>query len=177
MLAVWAAAGLSLMLAAAPPGYCTGQPVTDDSGVPYDANGQRVLDGFGKERYPNGARLTNDYGDEIYYSNGARVRSATGDLLSPNGAAVKSASGQVRYPNGQDARMSSATCYFENGVEMNPCQLVVPIHDLDIAAGTIDLRRVRYEFPAATAVISLTADLAAGRLDRGSISAVCPSRS
>jgi hypothetical protein len=41
--------------------------------------------------------------------------------------------------------------------------------------GAIDLRRVRYEFPSGAAVITLAADLAAGRLDRASIAAVCPS--
>ena len=187
MAAGLAVIGLGLLLAAAPASYCSGERVADDAGVPYYANGQRVLDGFGKELYPNGTRLTNDYGDEIRYSNGGRVRSATGDLLFPNGAVVKSASGQVRYPNGQDARTSSGTCYFQTGIEMKPCQRLVPVrellaggetifYDLDVIAGTIDLRRVRYEFSAPGAIVSLTADLAAGRLDRASIGAVCPSR-
>jgi hypothetical protein len=47
---------------------------------------------------------------------------------------------------------------------------------LDIAAGTIDLRTIRYEFPIGAAIVALTADLSAGRLDRSSITAVCPSR-
>jgi hypothetical protein len=160
----------------------------DDFGVLYYPNGQRVVDGFGKEHYPNGARVTNDYGDEIRYSNGARVRTASGDVLFPNGAPVKSASGQVRYPNGQQARTATGTCYFETGVEMKPCQRVVPIRDrlpggetafyqLDVAEGAIDLRNVRYEFPSGAAVTTLIADLAAGRLDRASIAAVCPSSS
>jgi hypothetical protein len=185
MLAGWVLLGLTL-IAAAPPAYCTGQRITDDFGVFHYPNGQRVVDGFGKELYPNGTRVTNDYGDEIRYSNGGRVRSASGDLLFPSGTAVTSASGQVRYSNGQQTRTSTGTCYFETGVEMNPCQRVVPIRDrlaggetafyqLDIAGGTIDLRNVRYEFPSGAAVITLAADLAAGRLDRASIAAVCPS--
>jgi hypothetical protein len=99
---------------------------------------------------------------------------------------VKSASGQVRYPNGQQARTATGTCYFETGVEMKPCQRVVPIRDrlpggetafyqLDVAEGAIDLRNVRYEFPSGAAVTTLIADLAAGRLDRASIAAVCSS--
>ena len=170
MLAARALLGLTL-IAAAPAAYCTGQRITDASGVPYYPNGQRVVDGFGKE----------------YYSNGGRVRSASGELLFPNGTPVKSASGQVRYPNGQQVRTSTGTCYFETGIEMNPCQRVVPMrerlsggetvfYELDVAAGAIDLRRLRYEFPSSAAVITLTADLAAGRLDRASIAAVCPSR-
>jgi hypothetical protein len=181
------AVGVGLMLlAAAPASYCTGQRVADESGVPYYPNGQRVVDGFGKEYYPNGTRIVNDYGDEIRYSNGARVRSASGELLFPNGAPAKSASGQVRYPNGQQTRTSSGACYFETGVEMSPCQRVVTIRDrlaggetafyqLDIVGGTIDLRSVRYEFPAAGAVLTLAADLTTGRLDRGSIAAICAS--
>jgi hypothetical protein len=185
MLAGWALLGLTL-IAAAPAAYCTGQRITDDFGVVHYPNGQRVVDGFGKEYYPNGTRVANDYGDEIRYSNGARVRNASGDILFPNGAPVKSASGQVRYPNGQQTRTSTGTCYFETGMEMNPCQRVVPIRDrlaggetafyqLDIAGGAIDLRNVRYEFPSGAAVTTLVADLAAGRLDRTSIAAVCPS--
>jgi len=120
---------------------------------PAYCTGQRITDDFG-------TRVTNDYGDEIRYSNGGRVRSASGDLLFPNGTAVKTASGQVRYPNGQQVRTATGTCYFETGVE----------------GGAIDLRRVRYEFPSgAAAVITLAADLAAGRLDRASIAAACPS--
>jgi hypothetical protein len=187
LLAGWLVFGISLT-AAAPATYCTGQRTTDEAGAPYYPNGQRVVDGFGKEYYPNGARLTNDYGDEIRYSNGGRVRSASGDVLFPNGTAVKSASGQVRYPNGQQARSSTGTCYFETGVEMQPCQRVVSMrerlaggetvfYEVDLVGGTIDHRAVRYEFPAEVAVITLTADLASGRLDRGSISAVCPSGS
>lgn len=186
MLPVWALLGLTL-IAAAPAAYCTGQRITDDSGVPYYPNGQRVIDGFGKEYYPNGGRVVNDYGDEIRYSNGGRVRSASGELLFAHGTPVKSASGQVRYPNGQQVRTSTGTCYFETGIEMNPCQRVVPMrerlsggetvfYELDVAGGAIDLRRLRYEFPSGAAVITLTADLAAGRLDRASIAAVCPSR-
>jgi hypothetical protein len=60
---------LGLVLVAAPAAYCTGQPITSESGVPRYPNGQRVVDGFGKEYYPNGARLTNDYGDGFGYSN------------------------------------------------------------------------------------------------------------
>ena len=67
---------------------------------------------------------------------------------------------------------------------MTPCQRVVPIRErlpggetafyqLDLVAGTLDLRAVRYEFPAPGAVVTVTADLAAGRLDRGSIGAIC----
>ena len=185
MLAGWALLGLTL-IAAAPAAYCTGQRVTDDFGALRYPNGQRVTDGLGKELYPNGTRVTNDYGDEIRSSNGARVRSASGDLLFPNGAPVKSASGQARDPNGQQVRTSTGTCYFETGVEMNPCQRIMPIRDrlaggetafyqLDIAGGAIDLRNVRYEFPSGAAVIALAADLAAGRLDRASIAAVCSS--
>lgn len=182
-----AVAWLGLVLgAAAPASYCTGQRVTDDSGVPFYANGQRVVDGFGKEYYPTGARLTNDYGDEIRYSNGSRVRSATGALLYPNGMQVRSATGDVRYPNGQQTRTSTGTCYFETGIEMRPCQRVVTVRDrlaggeaaiyqLDVVDGAVDLRAVRYEFATGPALITLTADLAAGRLDRGSIGATCPS--
>ncbi len=185
MLAGWALLGLTLIVAA-PPAYCTGQRITDDFGVLHYPNGQRVVDGFGKELDPNGTRVTNDYGDEIRYSNGGRVRSALGDLLFPNGTPVRSASGQVRYPNGQQVRTATGTCYFETGVEMNPCQRVVPMRDrlaggetvfyeLDVAGGATDLRRVRHEFPSGAAVITLAADLAAGRLDRVSIAAACPS--
>jgi hypothetical protein len=174
-----------ILLAAEPTSYCTGQRVVDGA-VAYFANGQRVVDGFGKEYYPNGVRLTNDYGDEVRYSNGGRVRSATGEILFPNGTSVRSATGQARYPNGQQTRTSTGTCYFETGIEMRPCQRVVTIRDrlaggetaiyqLDIVDGTVDLRTVRYEFPTATALITLTADLAAGRLDRGSLGATCPS--
>ena len=115
------------------------------------------------------------------------MRSATGDLLFPGRCRRESASGQGRYPNGQDARTSSGTCYFQTGVEMKPCQRLVPVrepladgetifYDLDVIAGTIDLRRVRYEFPALGTIVSLSADLTAGRPDRASIGAVCPSR-
>jgi hypothetical protein len=190
MPALWVLLGLILISAApataAPAAYCTGQQITDGSGVPYYPDGQRVVDGFGKEYYPNGTRVVNDYGDEIRYSNGQRVRGATGELLFPNGTTVKSATGSVRYPNGQQGRTSTGTCYFETGIEMNPCQRVVAMrerlpggetvfYELDVAAGAIDLRRVRYEFPSGAAVITVGADLAAGRLDRGSIGAVCPS--
>jgi len=174
MLAGWALLGLTL-IAAAPPAYCTGQRITDDFGVLHYPNGQRAVDGFGKELYANGTRVTNDYGDEIRYSNGGRVWSASGDPLFPSGTPVKSASGQVRYPNGQQTRTATGTCYFETGVEMNLCQRVVPMRDR-LAGGAIDLCRLRYEFPSGAAVIILTADLAAGRLDRASIAAVCPSR-
>jgi hypothetical protein len=174
--------GVALSAASA---YCTGQAVSDSSGPLYP-NGQRVVDGFGKEYYPNGTRLVNDYGDEIRYSNGARVRSATGELLFPNGTSVKSATGSARYPNGQATRTSTGTCYFETGVEMTPCQRVVAVRDrlpggetafyeLDVVASTIELRTVRYEFPVGAAVVTVAADLAAGRLDRSSIGAVCPS--
>jgi hypothetical protein len=44
-----------------------------------------------------------------------------------------------------------------------------------VAEGAIDLRNVRYEFPSGAAVTTLIADLAAGRLDRASIAAVCSS--
>src|SRR6266545_5221086 len=92
--------------------------------------------------------------------------------------------GVLYYPNGQQARTSTGTCYFETGVEMKPCQRVVSIRDrlpggetafyqLDVAEGAIDLRNVRYEFPSGAAVTTLIADLAAGRLDRASIAAVC----
>jgi hypothetical protein len=190
MPALWMVLGLTLIAAAsaaaAPAAYCTGQPINDSSGVPFYPNGQRVVDAFGKEYYPNGHRLTNDYGDEIRYSNGNRVRSATGELLFPNGTTVKSGTGSIRYPNGQQIRGSTGTCYFETGIEMNPCQRVVAMrerlpggetvfYELDVVAGAIDLRRVRYEFPSGAAVITVGADLAAGRLDRGSIGAVCPS--
>jgi hypothetical protein len=190
MRSCWGLLGLTVIAvgpaAAAPPAYCTGQPTTDGSGAPLYPNGQRVVDGFGKEYYPNGARVVNDYGDEIRYSNGARVRSATGEPLYPNGTTVKSGSGQVRYPNGQQVRTATGTCYFETGIEMNPCQRVVAMrerlaggetvfYELDTAAGAIDLRRVRYEFPSGVAVITVGADLAAGRLDRGTIGALCPS--
>jgi hypothetical protein len=190
MRACWVLLGLVLIAAtptaAAPVAYCAGQQTTDGSGAPLYPNGQRVVDGFGKEYYPNGTRIVNDYGDEIRYSNGTRVRSATGDLLFPNGTTVKSASGQVRYPNGQQIRTATGTCYFETGIEMNPCQRVVAMrerlaggetvfYELDTTAGAIDLRRVRYEFPSGAAIITIGADLAAGRLDRGSIGAVCPS--
>ena len=94
--------------------------------------------------------------------------------------------GVLHYPNGQQVRTATGTCYFETGVEMNPCQRVVPmrdrlaggetvVYDLDVAGGAIDLRRVRYEFPSGAAVITLAADLVAGRLDRASIAVVCPS--
>lgn len=117
------------------------------------------------------------------YCSGQRVL----DLLFPGGTPVKSASGQLRDPDGQDARTSSGTCYFQTGVEMKPCRRVVPVREtlaggetifceLDIVAGTIDLRRVRSELPAPGTIVSLIADLAAGRLDRASIGAVCPSR-
>jgi hypothetical protein len=186
MLVAWALLGLTLT-AAAPASYCTGQRLTDDSGGLHYPNGQRVVDAFGKEYYPNGTRVTNDYGDEIRYSNGARARNSAGDILYPNGTTVKSASGQVRYSNGQQVRTSTGTCYFETGVEMNPCQRVVPVRErlaggetvfyqLDVVAGVIDLRDVRDEFPAGAAAITLTADLAVGRLDRAAIGAVCPSR-
>jgi hypothetical protein len=71
---------------------------------------------------------------------------------------------------------------------MTPCRRVVTIRDrlpggetafyqLDIVAGSLDLRAVRYEFPAAGAVLTLAADLASGRLDRASIAATCASGS
>jgi hypothetical protein len=171
---------------AAQPAYCTGQRITDDFGIVSYPNGQRVVDGSGKEYYPNGGRLVNDYGDEIRWSTGSRVRNSSGDTLFPNGAPVKSSSGEVRYPGGGRTRDSGGRCYFETGVEMTPCQRVVAIRDrlpggetafyqLDIVAGTLDLGTVRYEFPARGAVIALAADLAAGRLDRSSITAVCTS--
>jgi hypothetical protein len=177
---------LGLVLVAAPAAYCTGQPITSESGVPRYPNGQRVVDGFGTEYYPNGARLTNDYGDGVRYSNGARVRNSAGAILYPGGSPVKSATGQVRYPDGQQTRTATGTCYFETGVEMNPCQRVVPIRErlpggetafyqLDIVAGAIDLRQVRYEFPAGCAIITLAADLTTGRRDRASIGAGCGS--
>jgi hypothetical protein len=172
--------------AAAPPAYCTGQRITDESGALLYPNGQRVVDGFGKEHYPNGARLTNDYGDEIRWSNGARVRNGSGDVLYPSGTAVKSAFGEVRYPGGARTRDSGGRCYFETGAEMTPCQRVVSIRErlpggetafyqLDLVTGALDLRQVRYEFPAPGAVITVGADLTTGRLDRASIGAVCVS--
>jgi hypothetical protein len=171
---------------AAPPAYCTGQRLTDDSGVAYYPNGQRIVDGFGKEYYPNGTRVVNDYGDEIRYSNGARVRNGSGEVLYPGGTPVKSAFGEVRYPNGQRTRDSGGVCYFETGVEMNPCQRAVEIRErlaggetvfyrLDLVAGTLDLRAVRYEFPARGSVTAVAADLVAGRIDRASVAASCGS--
>jgi hypothetical protein len=67
---------------------------------------------------------------------------------------------------------------------MTPCRRVVPIRErppggetadyqLDLVAGTLDLRAVRHELPVPGAVITVTADLAAGRLDRASIGATC----
>jgi hypothetical protein len=186
VLAVGLVAALMGPAAAAPPAYCTGQHVTDEAGVLHYPNGQRVMDGFGKEHYPNGARLTNDYGDEIRWSNGARVRNAAGEVLFPGGSPVKSAFGEVRYPSGARTRDGAGRCYFETGAEMTPCQRLVPIRErlpggetvfyqLDLVTGVLDLRAVRYEFPAPAAVITVGADLAAGRLDRASIGAVCPS--
>jgi hypothetical protein len=69
---------------------------------------------------------------------------------------------------------------------MTPCQRVVAIRErlaggetafyqLDLATGALDLRQVRYEFPAPGAVITVGADLATGRLDRASIGATCVS--
>jgi hypothetical protein len=63
---------------------------------------------------------------------------------------------------------------------MSPCQRVasirerlsrgeIVVYQLDIVAGVIDLRQVRYEFPSGPAVITLAADLVSGRLDRASI--------
>lgn len=181
-----AAALLPSGLAAAPPAYCTGQRITDDLGVLHYPNGQRVVDGFGKEYYPNGVRVVSDAGDEIRWSNGARVRNSAGDVLFPNGTPVKSAFGEVRYPSGARTRDSGGRCYFETGTEMNPCQRVVAIHErlaggetafyqLDIVAGAINLPGVRYEFPARGAVVTVATDLGAGRLDRRSIAATCPS--
>jgi hypothetical protein len=186
LLTIGLAAALAAPAVAAPPAYCTGRRITDDAGVLLYPNGQRVVDGFGKEHYPNGARLTNDYGDEIRWSNGARVRNGAGEMLFPGGTPVRSAFGEVRYPSGARTRDSGGRCYFETGAEMAPCQRVVPIRErlpggetvfyqLDLVAGALDLRAVRYEFPAPGAVITVTADLAAGRLDRGSIGAACVS--
>ena len=187
---------LSVAAAAAPPLYCTAQRVRDDFGVLYYPNGQRVVDAFGKEYYPNGNRIVNDFGDEIRYSNGSRTRNSFGNVFFPNGTVVKSAFGDVRYPNGARTRDPAGTCYFETGAEMRPCQLSVEIRErlpggetafyrLDLVAGTIDLRTIRYEFPSSSLpasggrpfsyVISVSADLVAGRIDRGSIAAVCTS--
>ena len=62
-------------------------------------------------------------------------------------------------------------------MKVTRCWLAGPcsVYELDVAGGAIELRRVRYEFPSGAAVITLAADLAAGRLDRASIPAVCPS--
>ena len=61
-------------------------------------------------------------------------------------------------------------------MKVTRCWLAGPcsVYELDVAGGAM-LRRVRYEFPSGAAVITLAADLAAGRLDRASIAAVCPS--
>ncbi len=177
---------LGLVLVAAPAAYGTGQPITSESGVPRYPNGQRVVDGFGKEYYPNGARLTNDYGDGVRYSNGARVRNSAGAILYPGGSPVKSATGQVRYPMASRRGRRRAPATSRPASRLNPCQRVVPIRErlpggetafyqLDIVAGAIDLRQVRYEFPAGCAIITLAADLTTGRRDRASIGAGCGS--
>jgi hypothetical protein len=178
VLLAWAPAG------AAPPAYCNGQTITTDSGVHYYPNGQRVVDGFGKQYYPNGARIVNDAGDEVRYPDGSRVRTMTGDVLFPSGTPVKSSTGEVRYPSGRATRDSGGRCYHETGVEMTPCQRSVGIRQrlaggvtaayaLDIVEGTIDLTSVRFRFPSAGVTTVLEADLAAGRIDGGSITAAC----
>jgi hypothetical protein len=106
--------------------------------------------------------------------------------LYPGGLPVKSALGEVRYPNGARTRDSGGRCYFETGAEMTPCQRSVPIREglaggetafyrLDLVTGALDLRQVRYEFPAPGAVITVDVDLTTGRLDRASIGAICVS--
>jgi hypothetical protein len=171
---------------AAPPAYCNGQTAITESGVHYYPNGQRVVDGFGKQYYPNGTRIVNDAGDEIRYPNGARVRSMSGELLFPDGTPVKSSFGEVRYPNGRATRDASGRCYHDTGVEMTPCRRSVAIrqtlaggataaYDLDIVEGTIDLSNVRFRFPAAAVVTVVKANLAAGEIERGSITALCRS--
>ena len=118
--------------------------------------GQPVTDGSGAPYYPNGQQVVDGFGKE-YYPNGARI--------------VNDYGGEIRY---------------SNGGRVHPCQRVVAMrerlaggetvfYELDLTAGAIDLRRVRYEFPTGAAVITVGADLATGRLDRGSIGAVCPS--
>jgi hypothetical protein len=181
LVVLWPSGQASARLA-----YCTGQHVTDESGAPFYPNGQRVVDGFGREYYPNGTRVLNDYGDEIRWSNGARVRNSSRDVLYSTGLPVKSATGEVRYPNGAGTRDSGGRCYFETGVEMIPCRRAVMIRErlpggetafyqLDLVSGALELRQVRYEFPAPGAVITVDADLTTGRLDRASIGATCVS--
>jgi hypothetical protein len=65
---------------------------------------------------------------------------------------VRNAAGAILYPGGETA-----------------------FYQLDIVAGAIDLRQVRYEFPAGCAIITLAADLTTGRRDRASIGAGCGS--
>jgi hypothetical protein len=142
------------------------------------------VDSYGKQYYPNGTRIVNDSGDEIRYPNGARVRTMAGDFLFPNGSPVKTMSGDVRYPNGQVMRDSGGRCFFETSVEMTSCPRSVSVRDalgggataayeLDTAAGTIDLRRVRFRFSSGRVVTVLSADLVAGQIDGQSIAAVC----
>ena len=189
MWAVLAALGVLLPPSpalTAPAAYCNGQTILADSGTHYYPNGQRVLDGFGKQYHPNGMRLVTDAGDEIRYSNGARVRNMSGDLLFPNGAAVKASSGDVRYPSGRAARDAGGRCFYETGVEMTPCQRSVSVrqrldggetvgYEFDILEGTIDLRDVRFRFPAGGVVTVLSANLVAGKIDTDSIAASCAS--
>jgi len=92
---------------------------------------------------------------------GQRVTDDFGVLHYPNGQRVIDGFGKEYYPNG--GRVTN-----DHGGE-------TVFYELDVAGGAIELRRVRYEFPSGVAVITLAADLVAGRLDRVSIVAVCPS--
>lgn len=91
------------------------------------------------------------------------------------GQPVSDSSGPL-YPNGQRVVDGFGKEYYPNGTRLvNDYGAETAFYQLDVVAGTIDLRTVRYEFPAGAAVVTVAADLAAGRLDRASIGAVCSS--
>jgi hypothetical protein len=92
------------------------------------------------------------------------------------GQPTSSESGVPLYPNGQRVVDGFGKEYHPNGARVtNDYGDEIVFYQVDIVAGAIDLRQVRYEFSSGSAVITLAADLVSGRLDRPSIGAVCGS--
>jgi hypothetical protein len=75
---------------------------------------------------------------------------------------ISDGSGVLLYPNGQRVVDGFGKEYYPNGTRL------VNDHGDEI-------RNVRYEFPSGNAVITVGADLTAGRLDRAGIAAICTS--
>ena len=89
------------------------------------------------------------------YPNGQRVVDGFGKEYYPNGTRLVNDYGdEIRYSNGAHVRSATGELLFPNGTSVKS------------ATGSA---------PVGAAVVTVAADLAAGRLDRSSIGAVCPS--